>query len=1432
MLRAAFILGIALAFTPTSVFGFDYGCSYRDSLWALGQREMPYPYDDGALRAKLVFVGFPSSTTVSFEQHAIYLSLMREYIEKQSYGKLLFDEDTDILLPPGEILDENHSTANTWVAQFESGVYQNDSRPVGWDYHHLAPWFRVSPNDSTSFGLKALFAEILWKIYQAYLGTEVFTDPQGAAGWELFVIFVKATGHSGPTPVGVGGSAPILVHAATVVEDTEPFYNYLRITSSDKFAGCYLVGNAVGDIPDGQDPSSIVYYLLHEYAHTLGPLDGPPDLNESSGESIEWKYFYGNLNLLSQHWPPLDICHGAGYTKFSGFPPIGDHWLATLPWNAPSPGESSVIDFTGRCLFDQKVYDVSTGGQLYRVDVGPFDSGRESFLIAYHGGNGVESIGGQSVLRCQGLAIWHCISPDNLYQIVDLEVATGLWDYPGLQVEVYLDPWEIENLAPDNVSGYDGYDGWVIDPVTDWERNHADFCSYMGGAGDFFRIDPDPNYNNRVFDYASNPNCYGYSRDPSPPPDVRRRRPQDVPNSLIVKIKGEGVEDEPDGRQYLIVDLLFAPAERLVDEEDLIDSVTVNSQIDLPLTAVYADSIRAYTVRYSNNSGQDWDEWTVAENVPYDPNNPVFSWTPTPDQWSPSGKLRFEYTSTLTSQIDRYDAVGYYETPDFCFTGTGTPTIYEVIVTPNGGETLYEYIPAEIQWTNHWQNQFQIDIDQVRVDYDLNEDEVWRPWVEFSPQDWVYDPVAEVNVAEAVPLSEMIGPQVRVRLTFVVGLNEASKISDNTFQVYPTPVKYENEEGDPSSPNYHGVDYQGRPYSTAVFDYDDDAKRDVLITMESSPSPQDPGFNLYRNVKDPFQPNLRFQDQTLDRFQNSEQFGPGFRGLAVAAHDSPSNIEIFMAHPTAPAYFKRNPSTGRWYNVIGDQDEFDPDELELAAQSYCAAWADLDRDGNLDLYVGRGSMVGDSLSPLRDAVFLQRRAAGMPRFEEAGQEVGLVSESAGFLHTRSVAIADYDENGFLDVMVGGGGNLSLIQYYKEADECFGFAKQANPPAHPGNTVTVFKQPVHFLEWLDVDRDGDLDLVSVGGRFVCVFEHNGTTYEETPIVVELDEVPTGGMSADLDLDGWPDTILFSGATESPSTILLNRSDRASFTLPFLVTDAAAFGLGDANGAFGLSIADFDGDGDPDLIMGLTDLEDHTGRVKRAKLPQGGEGPAHNWLGIRLDGQVEDSPLGLGARVSLSTTADLPLGTQIVSGGGGRGGQASPIRIFGLGDYGGSVRVAVQWPLGFLQEFEVGFGCLNSVITVVQSVGCTLDEDSVDLTINYEPDGSLEWVFTWETDRWTKTSEDEVVVSYVSGKNCVLKSSVTLEYGADPDIEVKPVRYLATGNYFHEVHWKNQPCTDFLSCRYSFFVRSWDGRFAGTEVSSGQHEVYFPVCPAMQ
>jgi hypothetical protein len=518
--------------------------------------------------------------------------------------------------------------------------------------------------------------------------------------------------------------------------------------------------------------------------------------------------------------------------------------------------------------------------------------------------------------------------------------------------------------------------------------------------------------------------------------------------------------------------------------------------------------------------------------------------------------------------------------------------------------------------------------------------------------------------------------------------------------------------------------------------------------------------------------------------------------------------------------------------VIGDQDEFDPDELELAAQSYCAAWADLDRDGNLDLYVGRGSMVGDSLSPLRDAVFLQRRAAGMPRFEEAGQEVGLVSESAGFLHTRSVAIADYDENGFLDVMVGGGGNLSLIQYYKEADECFGFAKQANPPAHPGNTVTVFKQPVHFLEWLDVDRDGDLDLVSVGGRFVCVFEHNGTTYEETPIVVELDEVPTGGMSADLDLDGWPDTILFSGATESPSTILLNRSDRASFTLPFLVTDAAAFGLGDANGAFGLSIADFDGDGDPDLIMGLTDLEDHTGRVKRAKLPQGGEGPAHNWLGIRLDGQVEDSPLGLGARVSLSTTADLPLGTQIVSGGGGRGGQASPIRIFGLGDYGGSVRVAVQWPLGFLQEFEVGFGCLNSVITVVQSVGCTLDEDSVDLTINYEPDGSLEWVFTWETDRWTKTSEDEVVVSYVSGKNCVLKSSVTLEYGADPDIEVKPVRYLATGNYFHEVHWKNQPCTDFLSCRYSFFVRSWDGRFAGTEVSSGQHEVYFPVCPAMQ
>jgi hypothetical protein len=325
------------------------------------------------------------------------------------------------------------------------------------------------------------------------------------------------------------------------------------------------------------------------------------------------------------------------------------------------------------------------------------------------------------------------------------------------------------------------------------------------------------------------------------------------------------------------------------------------------------------------------------------------------------------------------------------------------------------------------------------------------------------------------------------------------------------------------------------------------------------------------------------------------------------------------------------------------------------------------------------------------------------------------------------------------------------------------------------------------------------------------------------VIPIGATVAGGQFADLGMDGRPGLVMIGSDAEAPTVALVNVSANPDFPLPF-VTTSEAIGLGNASDAKTIAAADFDGDGDIDLVLGLQDL---VGRVKRAKRPQGAEGPQNNWVGIKLNGQAEDNPWGIGATISLVDAVGNPLGSQVVTSGGGRGGQPDPVRIFGLGNHVGSVKAIVHWPLGFVDEFTVTTGVVN---TLQQMIGCNFVGNSVDLTINYEPDGSLEWVFTWETDRWTKTSEDRVTIEKVSGSTCAFSGTVTLMAGEDPDIEVKPVTMASTGVYRHELRWKNQTC--YPKCRYEYTVRSWNGVNPEAEVISAESEIRFPVCPAMQ
>jgi hypothetical protein len=1003
---------------------------------------------------------------------------------------------------------------------------------------------------------------------------------------------------------------------------------------------------------------------------------------------------------------------------------------------------------------------------------------------------------------------------------------------------VYQDPWDVDDPPnfmeqyADVEAGYDGYDGWVVE-IGGEEYNREGWGSFIGGPGDFFRIDidpSDPNYehlNNDEFSFRTNPNCFGYSRDIASH-EFLRRRPQNVPNALVVKIRGMGVDATRNDQKYLEVDILFAPTERLtaVAEAKLQTDVEVGEEIELSFQQEYLHMIESVNVLYSASGGNSF-LWPIAENVVLDPNNPVFVWEPTEELWSEQGKLRFEFVNELTAEINESghyqsigidNAVGYYESEVFTFQDTGFVTVLEEIVTPNGGEVLYEGIESEIRWTKY----LTVEPETVAVHYDLNESGDWQEWAVYyqgGQPGWVIDSEADEYVALATPTAEMCASNVRIKLTFYANGREASTVSAATFGIHPTPIMYVEENAEE-----HGVDYVGQPYGTAVFH--DGGNQYVLVTIEQG-IPDGPGFALYENVSEFGQFNLRFQNVVENEFYLPPPT-PGFRGLAVAAHDSPSNIKIFMAHPTSPAFYVKKPDN-KWHNVINDPNYFDPSQQKLAGHSYCATWIDINRDGHLDLYVGRGNVTEE----LRDVVFLRGDAASVPRFSVDYDAFGFGAGDS--VSTRAISYTDFDADGRWDLAVSGARStqmpMTAALYWKQDQAgAFSAVPMTNlPPAASGSFGS------RYIDWVDHNQDNNLELIvanaSTGlGSAILIFENPATSF---PLVSEIPVSVGAGHVGDLDLDGRPELVLIGGSYGTPTAVALNVSAHPNFTREFVET-STAIGLEQTKSARTIALADFGGDGDLDMVLGVADFhEDRTGRVKRATLPFGGaESPQNNWLGVRLDGQAEDNPWGIGATIRLSDSSGLPLGSQIVHGGGGRGGQPSPTRIFGLGSYDNNVLIEVRWPLGFVQEFSISAINLNSVVTATQSIGCELDEDSVDLEIVFNAgDSTIDWVFTWTTDRWTKTEEDRVTITRELGSDCGFEE-VILQAGAGQEIEVLPVQYVTAGEFRHEVRWLSQPCHP--GCTYSYTVRSWDGRSGspGTEVISNPREIRFRICPSSQ
>ena len=161
----------------------------------------------------------------------------------------------------------------------------------------------------------------------------------------------------------------------------------------------------------------------------------------------------------------------------------------------------------------------------------------------------------------------------------------------------------------------------------------------------------------------------------------------------------------------------------------------------------------------------------------------------------------------------------------------------------------------------------------------------------------------------------------------------------------------------------------------------------------------------------------------------------------------------------------------------------------------------------------------------------------------------------------SAAFVDYDRDGWLDLFVG-----NYVYYSVEGDK---------PCLHPIGSLVDYCPPSVYRAQRDHLYHNNRD-----GTFTNVAVAAGIGREFGPAL--------GVSTADFNGDGWVD--IFVANDGSPNQLWINRHD-GTFTNTALLAGVALGADGEAKGSMGVDAADFDHDGDEDLFITELAREGH-------------------------------------------------------------------------------------------------------------------------------------------------------------------------------------------------------------------------------------------------
>lgn len=389
-------------------------------------------------------------------------------------------------------------------------------------------------------------------------------------------------------------------------------------------------------------------------------------------------------------------------------------------------------------------------------------------------------------------------------------------------------------------------------------------------------------------------------------------------------------------------------------------------------------------------------------------------------------------------------------------------------------------------------------------------------------------------------------------------------------------------------------------------DYDNDGYLDLLLSGVGAEGVQ----------------TLLFKNNGGNSFTKMATTFPGLRSSNATWFDynNDGNLDLFLAGKKEDGSLY----SGLWKNKGNDagfEEVFTGTFPQInngdgnKSNRYVIA-ADYDGDGWTDLYVQGRTEGGDKNKGI---AYLFRNVNGesFERIDKPVKNKMSTGDAKPFIQLSGggAAWADYDGDGFVDLLVSGEG-IDADKY----DADYGYHGSYNGAVYKNNGDGTFAEPIEFkgteegnAAWLDYDNNGKLDFAVAGVRWDedASWNWRGDLYVNgaqgfTSYASAVTGLPGNKQSVSLDAgdannDGFSD-ILYLNATDAADAIYLNNgggTEAPMFTAsPLAYGDQAAQRGGTAN------FVDFDNDGNLDaFLVGYADAQGSHARLMKNELGNG-------------------------------------------------------------------------------------------------------------------------------------------------------------------------------------------------------------------------------------